>query len=388
MAIATRQFLVPILFLIALLAAGCDSPEPEIEPSAQDSASREPQLNPGMHLASLEAWEQGEQSLSQTLEASRELHRQLEAFLLSPDSQALAELRQQWHRTHGRWHQLDPLMALTDSNPGLFGGLEQLAAKIEARPIQPGYLDYLEHYPYTGIVNDITLTINAETLRAQHGLTDASDISLGFHALEFLLWGQTGERPFSDFESAEQASAEQREAGLTLVDLPNNRRRDLLALVSHLLQDDLNNLRARWQGPESQLHQTYHRLHAASRIELLKNAAEHYLREDAPALLASLGSEEAHNAFAGRNLNPLHQGLIGLGQLFQEGENSLLSNLTEAEAGQNWLAQLNQLAAQLEQLEAGQTLESETRQELQRQLEQLAQLLRPTELNHELLSNE
>lgn len=388
MATAKRQYLAPILWLVALLTAGCDSPTPEIQPPAQDPVSSETPFDPALQLASLEAWEQGEQSLSQTLEASRELHRQLEEFLLSPDPKTLAELRRQWHRAHGHWHRLDPFIALTGSNPGLFGGLERLAAKIEARPIQPGYLDYLEHYPYTGIVNDITLTINAETLRAQHGLTDASDISLGFHTLEFLLWGEQGDRPATDFQIPEQISAEQRDAGLTLADLPNNRRRDLLALVSHLLQDDLNNLLARWQGPDSQLHQTYHRLPPASRIELLKNAAEYYLRQDARALLASLGTEEAHNAFAGRDLNPLYQGLTGLRHLFQEGEHGLLSNLTETETGQKWLAQLDQLITQLEQLELEQALEPETQQELQQQLEQLAQLLRPTELDHGLLSSE
>lgn len=394
MVLARRPYLLPIISPVALLLGtllmlGCDKPvEPASSPPVSKPASNATLPDPKLQLASLEAWKLGEQTLNQTLTYSRALHSQLEAFLLAPEPDALTELRQHWRQAHGHWHQLDPFLALTGSNPGLFGGLERLVADIEARPIQPGYLDYIEHYPYTGIVNDITLTINAETLRAQHGLTDASDISLGFHALEFLLWGETGERPVSDFQVAEQASAEQRQAGLTLAELPNNRRRDLLVLISHLLQDDLNNLLTRWQGPDSQLHQTYHRLHPASRIELLKNATEHYLRQEAPRLFASLGSDEEHNAFAGHSLVPLVEGLKGLQQLFRGVGIDSLSGASETTTIQQSLEELDQLIAQLAQLDAQQTLDPEVKKELQQQLERLAQLLRPTELNSELLSRD
>lgn len=387
MSTSRRLHLIPILSFAVLLVLGCENSERDVQAPAPEPVSSEPPLDPSMQLASVEAWKRGEQALQQTLEASRELHRQLEALLLAPRSATLTAARQQWRQAHGHWHRLDPLLALTKSNPGLFGGLERLVANIDAQPIQPGYLDYLEQYPYTGIVNDITLAINAQTLRAQHGLTDASDVSLGFHALEFLLWGENGHRPATDFQVAEQPSSEQREAGLTIAELPNNRRRDLLVLISHLLQDDIKELMGRWRGPDSRLYQTYHRLHPASRVELLKNAAEQYLRQDAPELLTTSGTDEAHNGFADDSLNTLLQGLIGLQNLFQEGENDLLRS-SETEPRQAWLTQLNQLITQLTEREAQQSLGPEIRQELRQQLEQLASFLRPTELDTTLLSRE
>lgn len=384
---ARRPQLLPLLGLLVLAAIGCDSSEPEeIQQPAQTPVSSEIQATPEVQRASLEAWKRGEQTLTQSLESSKALHRQLEDFLLSPTPEALATLRQQWHQAHRQWHQLDPFLALTGSNPGLFGGLERLAFNIDAQPIQPGFLDYLEGYPYTGIVNDITLTINAQTLRAQHGLTDASDVSLGFHALEFLLWGQHGDRPVTDFQLTEPARAEQREADLTLAELPNNRRRDLVVLVSHLLQDDLNDLLIRWQGPDSRLHQTYHRLPPSSRVELLINAAQHYLRQGAKELLNRLGTDERHNAFAGETLELLLQGLKSLQDLFQEGENGLLNGSQEVE--QEWQAQLERLITQLTQLDAEQALESDVQQELQQRLEQLALALRPKKLEDGLLGTE
>lgn len=387
--IARLSKLLPLYGLVALIGVGCDKTEPdETQPPPQEPASSETQAPPELKLASLEAWKLGEQTLNQSLESSRKLHRQMEDFLLTPDAETLTKLRQRWHQAHNQWHRLDPFLALTGSNPGLFGGMEKLATGIDAQPIQPGYLDYLEHYPHTGIVNDITLAINAQTLRAQHGLTDASDVSLGFHALEFLLWGEHGDRPATDFEIAEAVGSEQSDAGLTLAELPNNRRRDLVVLISHLLQDDINELLIRWQGPDSQLHQTYHRLPPGSRIELLKNAAEHYLRQDARELLHSFNTEEQHNTFARRSLEPLLQGLTGLQNLFNKREQGFLNGLNETETGQKWLAQLDQFITQLAELDAEQALEPEAQITLEQQLEQLALLLRPTALDNSLLGSE
>ena len=96
-------------------------------------------------------------------------------------------------------------------------------SQIEAWPLSPGFLDSLENYPYSGIVNDYTIQITPEVLRAQHMITDPSEISLGFHVLEYYAF----ERIREDLNGTEEAK---------------KRRRSLISLVSDLLVEEIKKL--------------------------------------------------------------------------------------------------------------------------------------------------
>lgn len=106
---------------------------------------------------------------------------------------------------------------------------------VEAWPMHEGFLDYVDQYPHSGLINDITMPMTLETLISQHGVTDASEICLGFHALEFLLWS----RQLSDYLPVEQLTPEQIKDGLNLADISNNRRRTAMSLITAQLHRDL-----------------------------------------------------------------------------------------------------------------------------------------------------
>ena len=93
-------------------------------------------------------------------------------------------------------------------------------SKIEAWPLSPGFLDSLANYPYSGIVNDYTIQITPEILEAQHMITDPSEISLGFHVLEYYAF----ERISEDLNGTEEVK---------------KRRRALISLVSDLLLEEI-----------------------------------------------------------------------------------------------------------------------------------------------------
>src|SRR5690606_17067548 len=177
--------------------------------------------------------------------------------------------RDAWRRAHNAYMEFQLLSALSGSNPGLFGALAEYDFALEAWPIQPGYLDYFDVYSHSGIVNDMALPLTAEAVREQHGLTDSSDVSIGFHALEYLLWGENGERPLADFAPATPDAA-QEEAGMRTVDLPSNRRRALLRLLSQLLMDDLREFKQAVENPNGLLRRAYLTLPPESRVELLR----------------------------------------------------------------------------------------------------------------------
>lgn len=333
MFLRTRLLLISVLFLW-----GCDSGEPESGASlSSEPAATLGEPAPGLADSTLAAWQQGADWLSEARNHCAALHEQIQAFLASPTQAQLESARARWHECHNGWHRLDPLLALADSSPRLFGHLGGVSFALDAHPIQPGYLDSIEGYPYSGIVNDITLTISARTLRNQHGLTDDSDVVLGLHALEFLLWGEQGERPVEDYLHRTEPRDEQLSDELTEGQLPNNRRRELLRLISQLLQDDLADARERWLAAENRGYRTYQNLHPASRVVLLRDALRVLLQDKLPTAIESeAGSEQAHNRFAGEPLQPVASALKGVSELMNLGEPHLKAALVPGEKTQRW----------------------------------------------------
>ena len=127
----------------------------------------------------------------------------------------MEEDRLRWQETWRSAH--ESFIAIT------FLPMNKNFSRIEAWPLSPGFLDSLENYPYSGIVNDYTIQITPEVLRAQHMITDPSEISLGFHVLEYYAF----ERIREDLNGTEEAK---------------KRRRSLISLVSDLLVEEIKKL--------------------------------------------------------------------------------------------------------------------------------------------------
>lgn len=123
----------------------------------------------------------------------------------------------------------------------------QLAQLIDAWPIEPSYIDYTQFNDSSGIINNAEAypKINATVLRAAQLNGSVRNVSLGFHAIEFLLWGEdtaaasektAGSRPYTDYASAEATA-------------PNAQRRgEYLSAAASLLASSLSELTNEW-GP-------------------------------------------------------------------------------------------------------------------------------------------
>ena len=87
---------------------------------------------------------------------------------------------------------------------------------INAWPLDEAYVDYVEGAPEAGIINNVAdyPEINAELLASLNEVGAEENISTGYHAIEFLLWGQdlsadgNGDRSYTDYTDA--ANAERR----------------------------------------------------------------------------------------------------------------------------------------------------------------------------------
>lgn len=281
--------------LLALLSGcerGADTPAPATGPvvsAASDGA---------LTLTTTRAWQYFTGQLEQCLLPASALRETIDQLLQTPTAASLEQARQHWRASHNCVQALAPLLDLARVSSGLFGALRPLRYNLDAWPLQPGYLDYFDVYPHSGLVNDISVSLNAGNLRRQHGLTDAGDVSMGLHAMAYLLWGEQGQRPPEDFAAIPALTATQQAAGLTSADLPNNRRRQLLALQAQLFLDDLHSLR-QLIAINQPMHLAYMSLPAESRLQLWQQASAHVLHQPLTEVLEPDSDSAAYSGSHG-----------------------------------------------------------------------------------------
>lgn len=120
---------------------------------------------------------------------------------------------------------------------------------LNAWPLDENYIDYVEGMPSAGIVNDPSTyaTIDAALLESLNEQGGEANIAAGYHAIEFLLWGQddpntalktAGDRPYTDYVSGGTASNQ-------------DRRAQYLKAAVGLLLDNLASMKDAWDATKS-----------------------------------------------------------------------------------------------------------------------------------------
>jgi len=120
---------------------------------------------------------------------------------------------------------------------------------INAWPLDEAYVDYTQDAASAGIINDPEMPIDEAALRGANEEGGEENISVGFHPIEFLLWGQDttdpsdelpGLRPFTDYLIDEGSTAENQD-----------RRGAYLSLLGELLVDDLEKVVNAWSPDDA-----------------------------------------------------------------------------------------------------------------------------------------
>jgi putative iron-regulated protein len=108
------------------------------------------------------------------------------------------------------------------------------------------YVDYVEGDAEAGIINDTSVAIDADELLSLNQSDGEETISTGFHAIEFLLWGQDqsadgpGNRPYTDFVEGDEGTAANQD-----------RRKEYLTIVTTLLVEQLQGLVEEWKADDA-----------------------------------------------------------------------------------------------------------------------------------------
>lgn len=261
-----KHLLVYCLCAALTLLIGCQRGDNQTPPRPQSTTVNATQkTRPSGIEHSLALWEHSGQQLQQLAQQCQQLKTTVDQLLQAPTAQTLQGAQQQWRQLHGRLRRLSLPLSLATHNPGLFTPLAQALSSIDTHPIAPGYVGAIKGYPHSGLINDISLSINHTAVRRQHGLTAPNEASLGLHPIEFVLFGEQGKRGAREFRQTRRS-----QTTLNPINQPHRRRGDYLRLSVTLLCDDLTTLAAQWRKPESSIAQPYFDLEPAARMQLWK----------------------------------------------------------------------------------------------------------------------
>ncbi len=155
------------------------------------------------------------------------------AFCEKPDEEKLARAKAAWTDARRAYCRTESLR--------FYGGpIDDVEPLLNAWPIDEAYIDAVEGRPACGIVHDVAQfpRIQETVLTLANERGGEANVSVGWHAIEFLLWGQDrsatgpGQRPASDFVEGKAENA--------------SRRREYLRAVTSLLARQLRELQRAW----------------------------------------------------------------------------------------------------------------------------------------------
>ena len=181
------------------------------------------------YAVNLEATYKDSITLAQALKTA------VDAFVAAPSAQGLVACQQAWLAAH-QWYGQGEYSRF-------FGGpIDQTQGAINEWPIDETFIDYTTQTPNGGIINDPTTypQLSVMVLATADEKGGLESLSTGFHAIEFLLWGERpdptkgpGTRPYTDYVDGGTATNQ-------------GRRRTYLQTVTTMLVDALVGLDAQW----------------------------------------------------------------------------------------------------------------------------------------------
>jgi putative iron-regulated protein len=178
-------------------------------------------------------------SYTDALTSAKQLKSAIDVFLATPNENNLELAKGAW-RTSRKFYSITEACRFYDGP--IDNGEHGVEGLLNAWPLDEAYVDYVRGDLQTGIINDLITypNITRELLVCLNEKGGEENISCGYHAIEFMLWGQdldsvhAGNRPFTDFLPASPQ---------------NERRRTYLSLVTDLLIEHLTVVTEQW-SPE------------------------------------------------------------------------------------------------------------------------------------------
>lgn len=198
------------------------------------------------------------------------------------------------------WNAARPTYLQTEAYRFYGGPIDDEATGPEGRingwPLDEFYIDYVEGMPMAGIINNPAMypTISKETIAEANEAEGEKALSAGFHAIEFLLWGQDqsttgpGARPHTDYITGAGGTA-----------MNQDRRGVYIREAAALLVDDVQIVVDAWAPAQDNYRKAF--VEAPPRESLAK-----MMTGIAALAGAELSTERMNNAYEERDQEEEH----------------------------------------------------------------------------------
>lgn len=273
------------------------------------------------------------------------------AFLEQPNEQTLTAAKRAWLDSRIPYGQSEAFRFYEGPIDGAKGREERL----NSWPLNEAYIDYVKEHPHAGIISNTAIPLTEAAIVQKNQVDDEADVSTGYHALEFLLWGQDlslagpGSRPASDYIGDQPTTV---------------RRRTYLRIVTDLLVKDLKFLVDSWGTEQgnyaSQFKQLDHREAFSKILTGLATLSGFELASERMGVpLDSGDQEDEHSCFSDNTHNDLIYNAQGIRNVYLgsyadfqgQGLNSLVAKLAPA-LNQKILKQLDTTQNAVEAIDA------------------------------------
>ncbi|OUR96969.1 hypothetical protein A9Q84_11575 [Halobacteriovorax marinus] len=192
-----------------------------------------------------------------------------------------------------------------------FVGVEGL---MNAWPLDELYIDYVKEDANSGLINNRSIKLTKELIISMNERDGEKNISTGYHAIEFLLWGQdrsletAGTRPYTDYVIGGTAKNQAR-------------RGQYLSLLNELLVDHLTSVKNQWNKNEENY-----------RVEFLNRDSNSVLTDIFTSMISMAGDElkserienaflledqeEEHSCFSDQTINDIYTNALGVKNVY------------------------------------------------------------------------
>ena len=260
---------------------------------------------------------------------AKEMHSSIEKFMNNTNESNFIDVKDSWLKARTIYQQTE---VFRFGNPLV----DDWEGKVNAWPLDEGLIDYVDNTNYYPSENDFSNfnVIANKKLKVEGELIDASvinpkllsnklheiggneaNVATGYHAIEFLLWGQdlngnesgSGNRPYTDYD-------------LEACTNDNcDRRREYLVAASQLLIEDLQYIQSVWsQEGQARLDLLNDKKNGLKRILIGMGSLSYgeLAGERMKLGLMLHDPEEEHDCFSDNTHNSHYYNVVGINNVF------------------------------------------------------------------------
>jgi putative iron-regulated protein len=275
------------------------------------------------------------QRYRKSADAAAVLQTKLKALVQDPSAQKLQQARDAWVAARMAYLPSEvfryydgPIDRPAGEGPAGQSQAEGPEHRINSWPVNEAVIDYVKGNPNAGLVMKLSVPMTEQAVLDIDQVQDEADVTTGFHAIEFLLWGQdhsataAGQRSHLDFVGNGSPA--------------NQRRGAMLVLLGQLLERDLRSVASAWDRskPDQYAAQflALNDYEAVGRMlrGMAMLAGEELQSERLTVPLDSATQEDETSCFSDTTHLDFRAGATGLQSVWQSGGSGSLRALVES----------------------------------------------------------